>query len=181
MKNVIIVAMVIGFIASAMISSISMSAVAQEEELPNDVTWQKTQTSVQDPLPGHESHQIVIALPPRTDNSVWVGDTTWTASKPVEVVVLHGYNGSAVSNQTASQFGEPLVAPFGDGEVAISLVKSDSGTPVNSGSMDFAGNALAFHTLGGEPFTVTYTVDATAEELDNAVEEEDDNEDEGGG
>ncbi|MGH9985601.1 MAG: hypothetical protein ACRD8W_16785, partial [Nitrososphaeraceae archaeon] len=170
--------LVIGFIATAMVSSISMSAIAQE--LPNDVTWQKTQTSAQDPLPGHESHQAVIALPPRTDNSVWVGDTTWTASKPVEVVVLHGYNTSAVSNQTGSQFGVPLTAPFGDGEVAITLVKTDSGSPVNSGSMDFAGNALAFHTLGGEPFTVTYTVDATAEELDNAVAEEEDDEDEGG-
>ncbi len=186
MKKVMIMGLVIGFIATAMISSISMGAIAQEE-LPNDVTWQKTQTSAQDPLPGHESHQAVIALPPRTDNSVWVGDVTWTASKPVEVVVLHGYNGSAVANQTstaanqtASQFGEPLTAPFGGGEVAITLVKTDSGSPVNSGSMNFAGNALVFHTLGGEPFTVTYTVDATAEELDNAVEDEEDDDDEGG-
>ena len=85
---------------------------------------------------------------------MWVGDVTWTASKPVEVVVLHGYNGSAVTNQTASQFGESLTAQSG-GEVAITLVKSDTGTPVNSGSTDYAGNALALHTLNEDPFTVT--------------------------
>jgi hypothetical protein len=65
-----------------------------------------------------------------------------------------------------SQFGEPLTAPFGGGGgVAITLV---SGTPVNSGSMNFAGNALAFHTLNGDPFIVIYIVNAASEELDNA-------------
>lgn len=38
-------------------------------------------------------------------------------------------------------------------------------TPINSGSLDFAGNALAFHTLSGKPFTVTYTVDAVIQSL----------------
>ena len=59
----------------------------------------------------------------------------------------------------------PLTAPFGDGEVVIQLVKPDSGTPVPSGSMSFEGNALAFHTLGGEPFSVTYTKVAEAAAL----------------
>jgi hypothetical protein len=58
-----------------------------------------------------------------------------------------------------------LKAPFADGEVAITLVKPDSGTPVPSGSMSFAGNALAFHTLNGDPFTVTYTVAAMLKSL----------------
>jgi hypothetical protein len=69
------------------------------------------------------------------------GDVTWTASKPLEGVVLRGYNGSVVSTQTAPQFGEPPTAPFGGGEVAITIVKPYSGTPVNSGSISFAGNA----------------------------------------
>jgi len=153
-------------------------ASAQEEELPNEVVIQETQTSTQDPLPGHEGHQLVMALPPRGDGLIWVGDTTWVASKPVEVVVLHGYNSSAVSNQTATQFGEPLTAPFGGGEVAISLVKPESGTSVPSGSMPFAGNALAFHTLGGEQFSVTYTVAATAEELTEQPDTEEGDEEE---
>jgi hypothetical protein len=161
------------------ILSVSSLASAQEEELPTEVVLQGTQTSAQDPLPGHEGHQLVLALPPRGDGLVWVGDATWVASKPVEVVVLHGYNASAVSNQTSAQFGEPLKAPFGGGEVAITLVKPDSGTPVPSGGMPFAGNALAFHTLSGDPFTVTYTIAANAEELTEPAGSSSDSSDEG--
>jgi len=151
------------------------AAQEEQEELPNQVVIQETRTSTQDPLPGHEGHQLVLALPPRDDGLVWLGDATWVASKPVEVVVLHGYNSSAVSNQTSIQFGEPLKAAFGDGEVAISLIKHESGTPVPSGSIPFAGNALAFHTLGGEPFSVTYTIDAAAAELTNQPDTDEDN------
>src|ERR687898_474262 len=35
----------------------------------------------------------------------------------------------------------------------------------NAGSMNFATSQVAFHTLGGVPFTVTYTVDAEAKSL----------------
>ena len=131
-------------------------------------------------------HQLVMALPPRSDGLIWDGDVTWVASKPVEVVVLQGYNSSAVSNQTSAgsnqtsagsaEFGEPLKAPFGGGEVAITLVKPDSGTPVPSGSMPFVGNALAFHTLGGEKFAVTYSIHATANELTEGPEAEESDE-----
>jgi hypothetical protein len=129
------------------------------------VTIQKTGVSSTDPLPGHSAHQLVMALPPRSDGKVWVGTVTWTASKPVEVVVLQGYN-SSVTADTAH--GQPLTAPFGNGAVAISLVKTNSGTPIASGSLPFAGNALAFHTLSGAKFIVTYTVAATARELSSS-------------
>ena len=76
---------------------------------------------------------------------------------------MHGYNDSAVTTQTASQFGEPLTAPFGGGEVAVTLFKFDSGTRVNSGTTHYAGNVLASSTLSYDPFTVTYTVNAAAE------------------
>ncbi|MGH9978711.1 MAG: hypothetical protein ACRD8Z_23200, partial [Nitrososphaeraceae archaeon] len=127
---------------------------AQEEELLNNIVLQETKTSTQGM---NEGHQIVMALPPRGDGLVWMGYVTWVASKPVEVAVLHGYNSSAVSNQTSAQF-----------RVAMILVKPESGTSYPSGSIPFVGNALAFHTasaVGGEPFTVTYTVAASAEEL----------------
>jgi hypothetical protein len=144
----------------------SSFASAQEEgELPNEVVLQETKTST----PGmNEGHQIAMALPPRSDGLVWMGDITWVASKPVELAVLHGYNSSAVSNQTSTQFGEPLKQRFGDVEVAMTLVKPESGTSYPLGSIPFVGNALAFHTagaVGGEPFTVTYSLAASAEEL----------------
>jgi hypothetical protein len=129
------------------------------------VTIQKTGVSSTDPLPGHSAHQLVMALPPRSDGKVWVGTVTWTASKPVEVVVLQGYNSSVTAD---AAHGQPLTAPFGNGAVAITLVKTNSGTPIASGSLPFAGNALAFHTLSGAKFTVTYTVAATAKELSSS-------------
>jgi hypothetical protein len=103
-----------------------------------------------------------MALPPRTDGKVWVGTMTWTASKPVEVLVFQGYNSSVTAD---ADHGQPLIAPLDHGQVAISLVKTDSRTPIASGSYPFAGNGLAFHTLNGTKFTVTYTVDATAKKL----------------
>ena len=49
------------------------------------------------------------------------------------------------------------------------MIKTPSGTPVASGTMPFAGNALAFHTLSGDKFTVTYTVDATAKQASSSL------------
>ena len=132
-------------------------------EQANTVTIQKTAESTVDPAPGHSGHQLVMALPPRDDGKVWVGTVTWTASKPVEIVVLHGYNATVKPD---SEHGSPLTAPIAPGkQVAISLVKTSSGTPVPSGSMTFVGNVVGFHTLSGDKFTVTYTLDAVAKQL----------------
>ena len=154
-----------------MTTSQENTTTAQQQSTPatptsDTVTIQKTGVSSPDPLPGHSAHQLVMALPPRSDGKVWVGTVTWTASKPVEVVVLHGYNSSVTAD---AAHGQPLTAPFGNGAVAISLIKTPSGTPVASGAMPFAGNALAFHTLSGDKFTVTYTVDATAKQASSSL------------
>ena len=153
-----------------MTTSQENTTTAQQQSTPatptsDTVTIQKTGVSSPDPLPGHSAHQLVMALPPRSDGKVWVGTVTWTASKPVEVVVLHGYNSSVTAD---AAHGQPLTAPFGNGAVAISLIKTPSGTPVASGAMPFAGNAIAFHTLSGDKFTVTYTVDATAKQASSS-------------
>jgi hypothetical protein len=74
------------------------ATILAQQELPNEVTGRKTLTSTQDPSPRHIRHEADIVLPPpRTDRSVWVGDVTWTTSKPAEVVVMQGYNDSAVT------------------------------------------------------------------------------------
>ena len=114
---------------------------------------QGTQKSMQDPLPGHEKHQIVIILPPRDDGKLYAGMFTYAASQPVEVVVLHAFNASA----TDQAHGEPLNAPFKNGKVAISLMKEFTGA-TNAGSLDFAGSALALHNIDGKPFSATYSV-----------------------
>jgi hypothetical protein len=37
--------------------------------------------------------------------------------------------------------------------------------PINTGSFVFIGSLLLFHKTDGQPFTVTYTIDATAKSL----------------
>ena len=140
----------------ALITQLSEQTVyaQQEQEQSTKFIVQNTSKSMQDPLPGHEAHQIVIAAPPRDDGKIYSGIATYTASQPVEVVVLQTYKAGLNSTET----GEPLNAPFGDGKVAISLMKQFNDSPVNAGSFVFAGNALAFHNLEGKPFVVTYTI-----------------------
>lgn len=129
-------------------------------------TAQKTATSVVDSLPGHQLHQAVVVLPQRTDGMIWVGTLSWSSSKPVEVRLLQDYDQSVTVDEA---HGKPVTAPFAEGESAISLLLQTNGAGTvpsyNAGSMNFAASQVAFHTLGGVPFTVTYTVDAEAKSL----------------
>src|ERR1044072_6636979 len=139
-------ALLTGLVISS-ISNMSISAYAE----PEMFAIQKTAKSVQDPLPGHETHQIIIALPPRSDGKMCSGQVTYSASKAVETVVLNPFNATA----TDEQHGQPLNAPFGNGSVAISVMNQFNGE-FNAGSTTFTGAALAFHNIKGEPFSVTY-------------------------
>lgn len=42
-----------------------------------------------------------------------------------------------------------------------------NGIGISSGSFNFVGNALVFHKTNGEPFTVTYTIDAKVKNIGN--------------
>jgi len=139
------------------------------------VTFEGTAMSTVDALPGHQGHQAVIGFPSRTDGKIWVGTVSWTASKAVELRLLYDYDSSL---KTDAIHGKPVTAPLAFttevphiavGEIAISLLKPINGPTVApsfySGSMSFVAKAVAFHTINGTPFTVTYAVDATAKEL----------------
>jgi hypothetical protein len=131
-------------------------------------TAQKTVTSTVDTLAGHEMHQAAVVLPQRTDGKIWVGTLTWSSSKPVEVRLLQNYD---VNVKPDEAHGKPVTAPFAQGESAISLLLQTNGAGTVpsyfSGSINFAASQVAFHTLGGIPFTVTYTIDAEAKSLTN--------------
>ena len=143
----ITVAVILGI--STILIAVTNNVFAQEGKF----AIQGTQKSMKDPLPGHEVHQIVIILPPRDDAKFYAGMFTYTASQPVEVVVLHPFNASA----TDQPHGKPLNAPFKNGKVAISLMKEITGA-TNAGSLDFSGSALALHNIDGKPFSATYSV-----------------------
>jgi hypothetical protein len=116
---------------------------------------------------GKIPHQIVFALPLRNDSKVWTGTVTFTASKPIEIEVLHLYK---PQSNIDLEHGEPYHATLPNNmTVAISTMTMFTDTPVkvtdtsiSTGSLQFTGSALVFHKTSGDPFTVTYTVDAVA-------------------
>jgi hypothetical protein len=127
-------------------------------------TAQTTAVSKAGTLPIHQSHQTVKVLPARDDGKVWVGTISWASSKPVELELWHSYNSSIGAD---TEHGQPVTAPYDNGTIAFTLLKTNSGTPLPSGSTNFAGDSLSFHTLDGSKFTVAYTVDAVTKKLNH--------------
>jgi len=140
----------------------------------NSVTLQNTSSS----MPSSSAkinnqdipHSIVVALPIRSDGKIWVGTATFTASKPIEIEVVHKY---LPKIKPDINHGEPSNAKWFDGTpIALSTMTMFSNTPVtitdkpySAGSFNFAGSALLFHKTNGQPFSVTYTLDAIAKNL----------------
>lgn len=139
------------------------------------ITVQNTSMSVPAPTARTNNqtvpHQIVVALPIRNDGKIWIGTATFTASKPIEVEVEHKYEPKILPDNS---HGAPLNAKWIDNTTRIALSPmtlfsdtpvSITNTPISTGSFTFAGSALVFHKTDGQPFTVTYTLDATAKPL----------------
>ena len=156
------------FINSTITKSQNQTA-AQEEEV---FIVQNTSMSVPAPVrhPGQPPHEVVFALPLRDDGKIWSGRVSFTASKPIEAEILHMYNPQQPIDE---KHGEPYHAVLpGNRSIAISHLRDIidvpieiNGTGISSGSFEFEGNALVFYKTSGEPFTVTYTVDAVAKDL----------------
>ena len=135
---------------------------------------QKTVMSQPAPVrhPGQPSHEVVFALPLRDDGRIWSGTVTFTASKPIEAEILHFYS---PEEKIDSLHGEPYHAILpGNKSIAITHLRDIvdvpieiNGTGISSGSFSFVGNALVFHKTNGEPFTVTYTIDAKVKNIRN--------------
>lgn len=133
---------------------------------------QKTVMSQPAPVrhPGQPSHEVVFALPLRDDGRIWSGTVTFTASKPIEAEILHTYT---PEQKPDSLHGEPYHAILpGNKSIAITHMRDIvdvpieiNGTGISSGSFNFVGNALVFHKTNGQPFTVTYTIDAKVKDI----------------
>lgn len=140
----------------------------------NSYTFIEQKTGMSQPAPvrhpGQPPHEVVFALPLRDDGKVWSGTVTFTASKPIEVEILHTY---APEQKPDSLHGEPYHAVLpGNESIAITHMRDIvdvpieiNGTGISSGSFNFVGNALVFHKTNGEPFTVTYTIDARVQDI----------------
>jgi hypothetical protein len=185
LADVLLIAMLIvltsGSLLSGILSKIDIEVIAQQKGEPsslsslNIVTVQNTSMSKSAPnTPVNNQiipHQIVVALPLREDGKIWTGMATFTASKPIEVDIVHKYNPQILPD---TKHGAPYNAKWIDNttRIAISTMTMFSNTPVivtnspiSTGSLTFAGSALVFHKIDGQPFTVTYTIDAVAKPL----------------
>jgi hypothetical protein len=160
-------------IVTAAASAIALQAQQADAQYQNTSIARIQKTAMSEPAPvtapGHATHQVVFPLPLRDDGKIWSGTVTFTASKPIEIEVMHRYNPAAASDEA---HGQPPVAVINGttityshltGIVDSTIISGDS--PISSGTFDFAGSALVFHKRSGEPFTVTYTIDAAARTL----------------
>ena len=155
--TIAIVAVGVGFAFYAdTTSNIDTDTSTSEPIKPLKAGWERA-TSVQDPGLGHETHQIVVLLPP--SENVYSGTLTYDASEPIQLISLHG------PLAEGEDTGQATWTP--DGETIFALTFVD---PKNAqGEWKFAGNALAVHTLNTETFTVDYKIDYDEETVSDTV------------
>jgi hypothetical protein len=143
------------------------TAATQEPPMNQNFVRQGTVASSPGQVAGTEN--LAFILPPRNDGGVYSGVITYTASKPVEVAVIHNFdpqNSTSIPEEYGTEFTSPL--PGGTGSIAITLFQPQYLGDVSAASVPFTGNALALHTAEEGPFTATYTVNAFATHPENA-------------
>ena len=131
------------------------------------IVRQGTITSSPVPIPGLEEEQRATILPLRQDSSIYTGVLTFTATEPVDVVLLNTQNlnetEQSILNATEdAEFGTLVTAPL-DNQTSLvitSITPAYGDSPAPSASIPFAGNAVWLHTPGGEPFAASYAVSA---------------------
>ena len=98
---------------------------------------QKTKTSHPDNMaPKHQQyHQIAIALPPQ-GNKIYIGQVSYSASRPVNVFVVQPLNTTVTQNATAV----PLSNTEGEFAVSGSHILEDE----VADNVDFAGSGSLF-------------------------------------
>jgi plastocyanin len=154
-------------IANAQPSQFSASEELEIQQEVDTAIRQGTVTSSQDPLPGHEGMQTATILPFRVDGTLYSGVLTYTATAPVEVVILNmqtlNETEQDILNATAGgEFGSLFTSQLDD-QTSLSasyITPSYAGSAVPSASIPFVGNAVWLHTIDGTPFAATFAVNA---------------------
>src|SRR5687767_7858263 len=133
-----------------------------------------TVTSSPVPLPGLEGTQRATILPLSQDGSIYSGVLTYTASEPVNVVILNVQNLNeterALVNATEDDavFG-PLVTAQLDNQTSLAIAQitpNYGDSPAPSASIPFAGNAVWLHLPEDTPFVATYAVSAQTQQAE---------------
>ncbi len=131
--------------------------VSTEEPVKSMKSGWDRASSVVDPGVGHETHQLAILLAP--SDKVYSGTLKYDASERIQLVSLHGPLADGEDK------GQAIWTPDGETKFALTFVD-----PKNArGEWEFAGNALAVHTMNTEPFIVDSKVDYTEKRMSNTV------------
>ena len=125
--------------------TVSYSVSYLEKEMSDTVST-ATMESVKDPGIGHETHSIVIILPP--SEMTYSGLLTYSASEPIQLIALHGPLAEGEDS------GQAIWTPDGKTKFGLTFVDKET----NMGTWKFAGNALAVHTKNLDGFTISYSV-----------------------
>jgi hypothetical protein len=137
----------------------SSSSSQQQVRVGQTVNWQGTVSSIPSPLAGHNRENVAVILPLRNDGGLYTGVVTFTSSKGVNVQVWNVLSGVNPSTTTIGRdFGSLAISPSPNGKGFVAT--TDVGDRAESGSVPFAGNALAL--VGRAPFIATYSVTAQA-------------------
>ena len=170
--TIILLAIGIAFSIASAVPDLGMKtqAIAQQQN-EEIIRIQETTESRAAPVAhtGNLPHAVVFALPIRDDGMIYTGHVTFTASKPIEVEVLHIYRPHQPPDEA---HGEPPIAVINGTTITYShltgiidnnIITGD--VPTASGTFEFTGSGLVFHKRSSEPFTVTYTLDAVIRPL----------------
>ena len=145
--NKYIIIFILGIFVTGIFSISLVSDQFVDANSRKKIHFTQTLTSLQDPGQGHESHQLAIILSP-SEGTIYDGSLTFTASKPVQIVVLHEINENDAK-------GQPTWTIDGKKIYGLSLIEKIS----KSGSFEFTGAALALHSADSQEFTTTVSVD----------------------
>jgi hypothetical protein len=131
-----------------------------------------TVTSSPVPLPGLEGEQRATILPLTQDGSIYSGVLTYTASEPVNVVILNIQNLNETERALLNATGDdaelgPLLTAQLDNQTSIAITQITpqyGDSPAPSASIPFAGNAVWLHLAEDTPFSATYAVSAQTQQ-----------------
>jgi hypothetical protein len=111
----------------------------------------QTHASIPHNAKGHESHQIVN-FQNSSDGVTYAGTVTFNSSKPVDVISFEDITGKQNANTTIKlwESGDKKLLP-------TTLLKN-----VTEGSVQFNGSGILAHSAQSSPYSVTFTLNATA-------------------
>lgn len=139
----VIIAVAVGIIFSIPLLSNNLATAGTVKK----IQFTQTLTSSQDPGLGHSDEQLAMVLLP-SNGTLYTGTLTYTASEPVQIIVLHQIDKS-------DSKGQPVWTVNNSTMYAETIINSDT----NGGTLDFAGSAIGLHYTNSSQFTATISVD----------------------